>query len=144
MNELSNWIKKVERETDLKIKFLWTNGEDYQSQLTVVLKSLGVKHETTPPHTSRSNGKEEGINRTIPYAQCFIKQTCRNHTEPKQNTTIHVKNRLQSDAINDDIPFERWFDEELDSNELQDSQTIWMYCIYMFPSNGANDEIKLI
>ena len=48
--EFSQWIAAVERETDLKVKSLRTDGGgEYQGELTLVLKALGIKHEKTPP-----------------------------------------------------------------------------------------------
>ena len=34
-------------------------------------------------------------------------------------TAVYLKNRLPSEAIDDDVPFERWFNEPLDSDELK-------------------------
>ena len=33
-------------------------------------------------------------------------------------TAVYLKNRLPSEAINNNIPFERWFQEPLSSDDL--------------------------
>ena len=73
MKEFSNWIKEIERETSLKVKRLWIDDEgEYQDKLTPILKSLDIKHETTPSHTSQSNDKVERMNRTLNETVCAI------------------------------------------------------------------------
>ena len=64
--KFSQFVATVERETGLKIKCLRTDeGEEYQGYLTFIIQVLGIKHETTPPHTPQLNGKAERLNCTL-------------------------------------------------------------------------------
>jgi hypothetical protein len=62
-----NWQAQVERETGKKAKALRTdNGGEYTSGMfKTYLRNLGIKAETTSPHTPQQNGKAERGNRTI-------------------------------------------------------------------------------
>ena len=59
-------IKQIETETELKIKYLHSDGDDeYQGDLTPFLKEMSIKYEITSPHSSQSNDKTERLNRTL-------------------------------------------------------------------------------
>ena len=50
----------------LKIKYLRTNDdEEYQGELTPLLKELKIKHQSISPHSPQSNDKAERLNRTL-------------------------------------------------------------------------------
>jgi hypothetical protein len=57
--EFSHWIAAVERETGRQVKCLRTDEGEYQGDLTHVLKSLGIKHEKTPPRALSSTAKRK-------------------------------------------------------------------------------------
>lgn len=114
-------VKRIETETDLKIKYLRTDcGREYEGDLTPVLKELGVKHETTSPDSPQSNGKAERLNRTLEeHARAMLYQA----NMPKSfwaeaiTTAAYVLNRLPSDAVNG-IPYELWHNKPLTSADL--------------------------
>ena len=116
-------IKQIETESDLKIKYLRTDGGgEYEGDLTPVLKDLGVKHEPTSPHSPQSNGKAERLNRTLNnYARAMLYQA----NMPKSfwaesiTTAAYILNRLPSDAIDDAIPFELWHQKSLSIHDLK-------------------------
>jgi transposase InsO family protein len=61
------WQAQVERESGKKVKTLRTdNGGEYTSNtFKTYLRTLGIRAETTIPHTPQQNGKAERGNRTI-------------------------------------------------------------------------------
>jgi transposase InsO family protein len=65
--EFRKLIKQIETETDLKIKYLRTDGGgEYERDLTpLVLEEMGIQHEPTAPFSPQSNGKAERLNRTL-------------------------------------------------------------------------------
>ena len=119
----TDWVVKVERETGRKVKRLRTDGGgEYQGELTPVLNTLGIQHETTPPRTPELNGKAERLNRTLNdtiRAMLIQANMSDSFWAEAMATAVYLKNRLPSEAIDDDVPFERWFNEPLDSDELK-------------------------
>jgi len=115
-------IKQIETETDLKIKYLRTDGGgEYQGELTPVLKELGIKHEPTSPHSPQSNGKAERLNRTLNnYARAMLYQANMPESFWAEaiTTATYILNRLPSDAI-DAIPYELWHAKPLSTNDLK-------------------------
>ena len=90
--------------------------------MTSILESLDIKHETTSSHMPQSNDKVERMNHTLNetvHAMLFQANMSESFWIEVMHTAVYVRNRLPSDAIDDDIPFERWFDKDLDSDELK-------------------------
>ncbi|TMI78987.1 MAG: transposase family protein, partial [Bacteroidetes bacterium] len=120
--EYRNIVKQIETETDLKIKYLRTDGgKEYEGDLTPVLKELGVKHETTSPYSPESNGKAERLNRTLEeHARAMLYQA----NMPKSfwaeaiTTAAYLLNRLPSDAVHG-IPYELWYNKSLTPVDLK-------------------------
>jgi len=115
-------VKQIETQSDLKIKYLRTDGGgEYEGELTPVLKDLGVKHEPTSPHSPQSNGKAERLNRTLNnYARAMLYQA----NMPKSfwaeaiTTAAYLLNRLPSDSVNG-IPYELWHGRQLTMQDLK-------------------------
>ncbi|TMC17117.1 MAG: transposase family protein, partial [Chloroflexi bacterium] len=115
-------IKQIETETELKIKYLRTDGGgEYEGDLTPVLKEFGVKHEPTSPYSPQSNGKAERLNRTLNnYARAMLYQA----NMPKSfwaeaiTTAAYLLNRLPSNAVNG-IPYELWYGKQLSTEDLK-------------------------
>jgi hypothetical protein len=64
--EFRRLIKQIETETELKIKYLRTDGGgEYERDLKPVLAEMGIQHEPTAPYSPQSNGKAERLNRTL-------------------------------------------------------------------------------
>ena len=115
-------IKQIENETELKIKYLHTdNGGEYEGHLAPVLKEMGIKHESTTPYSSSSNGKAERLNQTL---QEHIRSMLYQANMPKSfwaeamSTAAYLINRLPSSPI-DGIPYELWHNKRLKSKELK-------------------------
>jgi hypothetical protein len=52
-------IAEVQPQTGMKVKKLHVDGgREYKGQLTLILKSLGIKYEPTPPRIPECNGKQ--------------------------------------------------------------------------------------
>src|SRR5205814_1596327 len=57
-NAFSDLIKQIETETELKIKYLRTDGGgEYQGDLTPLLKEMGIKHIHVPEQRRKSLNK---------------------------------------------------------------------------------------
>ena len=64
--EFRKLIKHIETETELKIKYLRTDGGgEYERDLKPVLEEMGIQYEPTAPYSPQSNGKAERLNRTL-------------------------------------------------------------------------------
>ena len=121
--EYRNIVKQIETESELKIKYLRSDGgREYEGALTPVLKDLGVKHETASPHSPQSDGKAERLNRTLNnYARAMLYQA----NMPKSfwaeaiTTAAYLLNRLPSDAIDNGIPYELWHGRALTTRDLR-------------------------
>ena len=65
-NVFTDWIVKVEREIDYKIKCLRMNGGgEYQDEFISILNTLEIQHKTIPSRTSKLNDKAEKLNHTL-------------------------------------------------------------------------------
>ena len=119
----TDWIIKVERETGHKVKCLRTDGGgEYQGELTPALNTLGIQHETTPPRTPELNGKAERLNHTLNdtvRAMLIQANMPDSFWAEAMATAVYLKNRLPSEVIDDDVPFECWYNKPLDSDELK-------------------------
>jgi len=121
--EYRNLIKRIETESDLKIKYLRTDGgKEYEGDLRPVLKELGVRHQPTSPHSPQSNGKAERLNRTLEeHARAMLFQA----NMPKSfwaeaiTTAAYLLNRLPSDAVQENIPYELWHQKPLSTDDLK-------------------------
>ena len=120
--EFKKLIKQIENETELKIKYLRTdNGKEYEGYVTPLLEEMGIKHETTAPFSSQSNGKAERLNRTL---NGYVRSMLFQANMPKSFwaeamvTAAHTINRLPSSSINA-IPYERWHNKDLNYEELK-------------------------
>jgi transposase InsO family protein len=115
-------IKLIQNETELKIKYLRTdNGGEYEGYLTPMLEHMGIKHETTVPFSSPSNGKAERLNRTLNEhvrAMLFQANMPQSFWAEAMATAAYLINRLPSSSI-DGIPYELWYEKVLDSKELK-------------------------
>jgi reverse transcriptase-like protein/integrase-like protein/Pol polyprotein/LTR polyprotein gag-polypeptide-like protein len=121
--EYLNLIRQIETETELKIKYLRTDGgKEYQGDLTPVLKQHGIKHEPTSPHSPQSNGRAERLNRTL---ENFTRAMLYQANMPESfwaeavTTAAYLINRLPSESINGEIPYELWHQKRLPIDDLK-------------------------
>ena len=70
------FVKSVERQSELKLKILRTNGRgEYNSkEFKELCEAKGIKHEVTAPYTPQHNGLVERRNKTLlDMARCMLK-----------------------------------------------------------------------
>src|SRR5271155_429137 len=120
--EFRKLIKQIETETDLKIKYLRTDGGgEYERDLTPVLEEMGIQHEPTAPYSPQSNGKAERLNRTLEtFARAMLYQAnmSKSFWAEAITTAAYLINRLPSEAINNGIPYEKWHQKQLPTSDL--------------------------
>ena len=64
--EFCRLVKQIEIETELKIKYLRTDGSgEYKCDFTPVLEEMGIQYEPMAPYSPQSNGKAERLNHTL-------------------------------------------------------------------------------
>jgi transposase InsO family protein len=118
-----DFITMAENQTNKRIKRLRTDGGgEYLGDVTPILQAKGIIHQKTAPYTPQSNGKAERINRTITEsvrAMLYHANLPESFWAEASTTAAHVWNRLPSSAINDQIPFELWFQRDLRQDEIQ-------------------------
>ena len=121
-NAFQEWIKEFENK-GVKIQFLRTdNGGEYEKDLVPVLTSLGITHQTTPPHSPPSNGKAERLNRVLEEsvrAMLFQANMPASFWAEAMETAAYVANLLPSRAINNQIPWELWYGKRLTIETLR-------------------------
>ena len=121
--KFTEYIAEVERQTGLKIKKLHVDGGgEYKGHLTPILKAIGIKHEPTPPRTPECNGKAERMNRTLNnMVRAMLAQANMPNSfwAEAMKTATYLRNRLPNSAINDEIPYERWYGKPLKEADMK-------------------------
>jgi hypothetical protein len=112
------WQAQVERETGKKVKILQTdNGGEYTSNaFKTYLRTLGIRAETTIPHTPQQNGKAERGNRTTEEKITCLLQDANGIDESERgrywaealNTATYLINRLPTSTNDDKTPYEAY------------------------------------
>ena len=108
--EFIQWIAAIERQNDYKVKCLYMNEEsEYQDHLKSILRVLDIKHEKTSSHISEFNDKAKRLNHIlndIIKVMLIHVNLSYSFWVKAMIITIYLKNRLSSEAINDDIFFQ--------------------------------------
>lgn len=107
---VQNYITRIERERDRKVKrFRTNNGLEFCNQeLSTFFKSVGIKHERSNVETPQVNGVAERINRTLlDLTKAMLKSAClpQKFCAETVTTTAYIKNTVCHSTINDQIPF---------------------------------------
>jgi hypothetical protein len=88
------------------------NGGEYLStEFTEFLKSKGIRHELTVPHSPEQNGVSERMNRTL--MECARSMIAHagvpnNYWAEAVNTAAYLKNRTPTSSLKECTPFEKW------------------------------------
>ena len=115
----------VTNESDRSIGTLRTdNGGEYLSgEFKEYLKSKGIRHELTVPHSPQQNGVAERMNRTlIESARTMIAHAGlpNSYWAEAVATAAYVRNRMPTTAIkNDQTPYERWYGRKPNVSHLR-------------------------
>lgn len=113
------WQAQVERETGKKVKTLrMDNGGEYTSNTCkTYLRTLGIRAETTIPHTPQQNGKSERGNRTIEEKVTCLLQDANGIDDSERgrywaetlNTATYLINRLPTSSNNGKTRYEAYY-----------------------------------
>jgi len=115
----------VTNESGLKIGTLRTdNGGEYLSgEFKEFLKSKGIRHQLSVPHSPEQNGVAERMNRTlVESARSMIAHAGLSNSFWAEAiaTAAHVKNRTPSNAIKNGVaPVERWYGKKPNVSHLK-------------------------
>jgi len=114
----------VETQTGLKLKALRSdNGGEYMSKtFRDFLKSEGIVHQTTIPHTPEQNGVAERANRTLEEKTRAMLKGAKLGTEywgEALLTATYLKNISPTKAVKGKVPFEAWTKEKPDISNLR-------------------------
>jgi len=83
---------------------------------------MRIQHEPTAPYSPQSNGKAERLNRTL---KTFTRAMLYQANLPKSfwaeamTTATYLINRLPSEAIHDQIPYEKRHQKQLPLSDLR-------------------------
>ena len=127
-NEVLSKFKEFERtfsnESGLSVTRLRTdNGGEYTSkEFQEYLKSQGIHHEMTVPHSPQQNGVAERKNRTLVEAA----RSMLSHAKlPKMfwaeavATAAYIQNRLPTAVLKEETPYERWCGKKPDMSHMK-------------------------
>jgi len=117
-------FKLVERQSELKIKILRTDGGgEYNSkEFKEFCETKGIEHEVIAPYTPKHNGLVERRNRTLlDMARCMLKgkglPNC--YRGEAATTTAYVLNRCPTKRLQSITPEEAWTGDKPMMNRLR-------------------------
>jgi Integrase core domain len=106
-NVLASLLRELHNQ-GVRVSFLRTDGGgEFEGQLTPLLQSLGIVHQTTAAYSPQSNGKAERLNRTLAEsirAMLFHANMPATFWAEAMATAVYTLNFLPSEAVNDRIP----------------------------------------
>ena len=121
---LSHLIALIERETGHKVKILRSDGGgEFFGKLDLNLKKLGIRHHSTAPHSSQSNGRvERHIGMIFENVRCLLYQSGLplKYWAFAAATAIYLHNRTPSSRLEGfQTPYQIYFGEKPDVSHLR-------------------------
>lgn len=125
---IKDYITKIERQTDKKIKrFRTDNGLEYcNKDLITYFNQLGIKHERSNAETPQMNDVAERINRTLlNLTRVMLKSSGlpQKFWAEAVTMTSYIKNRIGHLATKDIVPLIVWPDRK------SSMRFIWKYMV---------------
>lgn len=113
INKLKEFKKYVENQLECNIKCLRTdNGLEYiNKNISDLLKSSGIIHQTTVPYTPQQNGVAERLNRTlVEKAKCMLlnAKLSKQYWAEAVQTAAYLLNRTPTKSLLYKTPEEMW------------------------------------
>jgi len=119
----TKWISFAQKESGSQVKALRTDGGgEYQKELSSILSSRGIQHQTTTSYTPQSNGVAERMKRSLNEAvrammfQANMPQTWWGEAILH---AVYLRNRLPHSGLNNVTPFQLWFNRSPDYSYLK-------------------------
>ena len=114
--QLQKWKLQAEREVDLKVQFLKSDGgmEFRSKAFEDWLSAEGVLHEKSAPYKHEQNGlAERGIQNVSQQAMCqlFSANMSEGFWPYAVETAIYLINRSPTTTLDNKTPFEAWMDK---------------------------------
>ena len=117
------FLSSVELESGQLVKILRTDGgREYLGAVSDLLKSKGIKHQTTTPYTPQQNGVSERMNRTL----CETMRCMMHDGNLPQSlwgeaimTVTYLRNRCPTSVLKDKTPYEAWTGKRPDISNLR-------------------------
>jgi len=99
------------------------NGREYRNaDFEHLLKSEGIKHQTSVPYTPQQNGVAERANRTlVEMARCMITESSSPEFLWSEaiSAATYLRNRCCTKVLNNKTPFEAWHGRKPAHSELK-------------------------
>jgi len=118
-----NWRADAENKSGERVSYLQTDvGGQYQKEMGVILRSSGVTHLPSPPHSHESNGLAERQNRTLKdTARTMVRQVNlpSSFWTKAIKAACEIRNRLPHTSLHGISPHQAFFDEEPSLNHFR-------------------------
>ena len=147
LEKFKNYVQMVENsmgERKIENLYIWNNvkamrsdngGEYTSAQFSDFCASKGISHQFTNPFSPEQNGVAERFNRTlIESVRSMILHACLplNLWAEAASTFVYVHNRSPTVALDNQTPYECWFNEKPDVSNLRVFGSV---CYYHVPSS---------
>jgi hypothetical protein len=124
MFHLHQDLQQVENEIGHKIKVLFSDngGEFVSKKFDTFLAECGIQRQTSAPYSPQQNGVTECANKTI--MECARSMILTQGLELEfwgeaGNTTVYIKNRCATKALDSKTPQEAWSGRKPDVSHLR-------------------------
>ena len=146
LEKFKNFVQMVEKsmgERKIKNLCIWNNvkamrsdsgGEYSSAEFTEFCATKGISHQFTNPYSPEQNGVAERFNRTLiesVRSMILHANVPLNLWAEAVNTSVYVHNRSPTVALDNQTPYECWFQKKPDVSNLR---VFGCVCYYHIPS----------